>query len=74
MVEKVHEKSLSVCMQNNSCYFISNGSILLVLITHRKFELDRWIQKLFIVKPRATPHRPLKRQVFSRAILLCFLH
>ena len=43
-----------MCMQKNSFYITSNGPILLVWVTHNKFELARQIGKLFIVKPRAT--------------------
>ena len=52
--KKVHGKSLSVCYRKNSFNFISDGLNLLVWVTHEKFELDRWIQKLFIFKPRAS--------------------
>ena len=52
--KKVHRKSLSVCLKKNSSNFISDGLKLLVWVTHKKFELDRWIQKLFIFKPRAS--------------------
>jgi hypothetical protein len=41
----------------NSCNLISNGPNLLVWVTHGKFELEGWIRKLFIVKPRATVYR-----------------
>ena len=51
--KKVHWKSLSVCLKKNSSNFISDGLKLLVWVTHKKFELDRWIRKLLIFKPRA---------------------
>ena len=40
-------------VRKNSGNFISNGPILLVWVTHRKFELEGLIRKLFTVKPRA---------------------
>ena len=52
--KKVHRKSLSVCLKKNPSNFISDGLKLLVWVTHKQFELDRWIQKLLIFKPRAT--------------------
>ena len=55
-MEKVRRKSLSVCLKKNSPNFISDGLKLLVWVTHKKFELDRWIQQLLIFKPRATVH------------------
>ena len=54
--KKVHGKSLSVRVRKNSGNFISNGPILLVWVTHDKFELEGLIWKLFTVKPRATVH------------------
>ena len=54
--KKVHGKSLSVCYRKNSFNFNSDGLNLLVWVTHKKFELDRWIRKLFILKSRATVH------------------
>ena len=51
--KKVHGKSLSLCYQKNSSNFISDGLNLLVWVTHKKFELDIWIRKLFIFKPWA---------------------
>ena len=52
--KKVHRKSLSLRVRKNSCNFIFYGPNLLVWVTHGKFELEGWIQKLFIVKPRAS--------------------
>ena len=52
--KKVHRKSFSVCLKKNSSKVISDGLKLLVWVTHEQFELDRWIRKLFIFKPRAT--------------------
>ena len=52
-LKKVHGQSLSLRVRKNSCNFISNGPILLVWVTHGKFELEGWIQKLFMIKPRA---------------------
>ena len=54
--KKVHGKSLSVRIRKNSGTFISNGPILLVWVTHKKFELEGLIWKLFTVKPRAIVH------------------
>ena len=51
--QKFDKKSLSLRLQKNSNNFINNGPILLVQVTHVKFELEGWIPKLFIVKPRA---------------------
>ena len=50
----VHGKSLSVRVRKNSGNFISNGPILLVWVTHGKFELEGLIRKLFTVEPRAS--------------------
>ena len=36
--KKVHVQSLSLRVRNNPCNFISNGPILLVWVTHGKFE------------------------------------
>ena len=52
--KKVHGKSLSVCQMKNLCNFISYGTILFVWVTHKTFELDKWIKQFFIVKHRAT--------------------
>ena len=54
--KKVHRKSLSVWLKKNPFNFISDGLKLLVWVTHKKFERDRWIQKLLIFKPRANGH------------------
>ena len=54
--KKVHGKSLTVRLWKNSVNFISNGPILLVWLTHRKFELEGLIRKLFTVIPRTTSH------------------
>ena len=47
---------MSVRVRKNSGNFISNGPFLLVWVTHRKFELEGLIQKLFTVKLRASTH------------------
>ena len=52
--KKVHWKSLSLRIRKNLCNLIFYGPNLLVWVTHGKFELEGWIQKLFIVKPRAS--------------------
>ena len=52
--KKVHTKSLSLRLWKNSCNFIYDGPIILVWVSHKKFEREGWIQKLFIVKPRAS--------------------
>ena len=46
-MKKVNGKSLSVRLRKNSENLISNGSILLVWVTHRKFELEGLIRKMF---------------------------
>ena len=56
--KKVHRKSLSLRVRKNSCNLIFYGPNLLVWVTHGKFELEWRIQKLFIVKPRATAQAP----------------
>ena len=45
---------LSLRLRQNSFNFIYNGPILLVWVTHGKVEMEGWIQKHFIVKPRVS--------------------
>ena len=54
--KKVHCVSLSFSLKKNSCNIICDGPILLVWVTKKKIEQDRWILKLFIVTPRANVH------------------
>ena len=60
--KKVHQKSLNVRVRKNSGNFISNGPILLVWVTHGKFELEGLIRKLITVKPRAIGHSEKQAQ------------
>ena len=55
-MKKSSPKSLSLRVRKNSCNFIFYGPNLLVWVTHGKFGLEGWIQKLFIVKPQAIDH------------------
>ena len=68
--KKVHRKSFSVCLKKNSSNFISDGLNLLVWVTHKKIELDRWIRKLFIFKQRASEHTSSRKSHFLRQHLL----
>ena len=43
-------------VRKNSWNFIFYGPNLLVWVTHGNFELEGWIWKLFIVKPRGNVH------------------
>ena len=69
-MNKVHGKSLSMRVRKNSDNFISNGPILLVWVTHGKFELKGVIQKLFTVKPRANiqDFKHLKQEIYNSNI------
>ena len=48
-------------MRKNSYYIISKSPNVLVLVTDKKFEVDRWIRKLVLVNPRANGEGLLPR-------------
>ena len=60
-------------LRKNLVNFISNGPILVVWVTHKQFELEGLIQKLFTVKPRANVYSNLDKANNSVVVLIRFV-
>ena len=72
-VKKSSRKIFERAALEELSYFISNGPILLVWVTDRKFELEGLNQKKFTVKPRANVYSNLDKAKKSVVLLIRFV-